>query len=589
MEVHTGSGYRRPPVYNLQYQGIPAPVPNHPHHFGVGRGYIGRHRGINKALKPILVRKRTDQRSTQVFSPVRKSAQKIMQSQTQVQESVQEKSEETVSHKERSAECIIKNGLETCSSLEENPKEVSVLKIEDGSTEVGDKNSDCNDPEGVNENKPATAEENADKIQPKLKSVTIKDKKVKKSATAKVSPKGKHSPRSKKESKPENEEEVEATDKETEKLQDEKVESELKSHESASLPNFQPSTEITHLISPLPETSVMNDCVVEIPHQDEDKSNESPPTSAEESSSKLLVTYSVKDSPRRSTRLATHLSYPKQRSPAKPDSSSIIVLDSDSSISVLELSQNSQGKSFAQSLRSISGRPSLRPLPVYNRSFNRQSTIGSASIHSNLSSRSETTTGNDSESDSQETKILRPRSGLWGLFHTSSRTAPSQDYATDNEESTNRSLADDSGNDSEMTDLPEAPSSLSFGKRKSRDAGLVDDSEQNNKRIKSEVGQKNNASTSAGLFSIMSSPMNLFANKIRGDKGKSSTPLHMLKTSIIDEETRDDLSVHEDDVSEIEYEDEDPSNFSGKESLRDVSPRMGEEQEMAPRRWCSIM
>lgn len=465
------------------------------------------------------------------------------------------------------------------------------MQIENGSTEVGDKNLDCSDPEGMNDNKPTIAEENAEKIHPKLKSPTIKEKKVKKSATAKVSPKGKHSPRSKKESKLEDEEEeVEAREKEIEKLQVEKVESELKSHESSSLPDFQASVKITHLISPLPQTSEINDSVVEIPQQEEDKSHESPPsTSAEESCSKLMDTHSMKDSPRRSTRLATHLSSPKQRSPAKPDSSSIIVLDSDNSISVLELSQKSQEKSFAQSLRSISGRPSLRPLPVYSRSFNRPSTIGSASIHSNLSSRSETTTGNDSESDSQETKILRPRPGLWGLFRTSSRNAPSQDYATDNEELTNRSLADDSGNDSEITDLPEAPSSLSFGKRKNRDAGLVDDSEQENKRIKSEVGQKNNANTSAGLLSIMSSPMNLFASKIRGEKGKSSTPLQMLKTSIVNEETRDDLSVHEDDVSEIQYEDENPNNLSGKESLRAVSSKMGEEQEVAPRRWCSIM
>jgi hypothetical protein len=130
--------------------------------------------------------------------------------------------------------------------------------------------------------------------------------------------------------------------------------------------------------------------------------------------------------------------------------------------------------------------------------------------------------------------------------------------------------------------------SLSFGKRKSRDAGLVDASEQENKRIRSEVGQENNASTSAGLLSFMSSPMNLFASKIRGEKGKSSTPLQMFKTSIIDD-AKDDLSVHEDDVSEIQYEDENPSHLSGKESLRSVSSKIGDEQEVAPRRWCSIM
>jgi hypothetical protein len=198
-------------------------------------------------------------------------------------------------------------------------------------------------------------------------------------------------------------------------------------------------------------------------------------------------------------------------------------------------------------------------------------------------------TVNDSESDSQETKILRPRSGLWGLFRTSTGNPPSQDYATDNEESTNRSLADDSGNDSEITDLPEAPPSLSFGKRKSRDAGLTDTAEQGSKRIRSEVGQKNYANTSAGLLSIMSSPMNLFASKIRGEKGKSSTPLQMLKTSILDEETRDNVSVHEGDVSEIQYEEDNPNKLGKKESLRADSSKMGEEQQVAPRRWCSIM
>jgi hypothetical protein len=52
-----------------------------------------------------------------------------MQSQTQVQESVQENTEETASQKERSAESIIKNGLENCSSHEEDQKEVMVVKV----------------------------------------------------------------------------------------------------------------------------------------------------------------------------------------------------------------------------------------------------------------------------------------------------------------------------------------------------------------------------------------------------------------------------------------------------------------------------
>jgi hypothetical protein len=255
----------------------------------------------------------------------------------------------------------------------------------------------------------------------------------------------------------------------------------------------------------------------------------------------------------------------------------------------LELSQKYQDKSFAQTLRNLSGRPSLRPLPAYSRSFNRPSTVGSASVRSNFSSRSWTTAGNDSESDSQEIKILQPRAGLWGLFRTPSQNTSSQDYTTDNEESTNRSLADDSGNDSEGTNEPlEAPSSLSFGKRKCRDAGFIEETEQENKRTRGE-GQKNNANISAGLLSIVSSPMNLFASKIRGEKGKSSTPVQMFKAFGVDEGTRDDTSIHQDDASEIQYEDEDPNYLSEKESLGAVSSEMDEEQEVTPRRWCSVM
>jgi len=466
------------------------------------------------------------------------------------------------------------------------------LQIENGSPEIGDRNSDCNDTDGTNDNKSTIAEEDAEKIQPKVKAATVKEKKVKKSTTATVSPKGKQSPKSKKEAKAEEveeeekEKEVETGNKEKEKLQNKKQESELRNDEPAVIPNFYPNVKIIRVNTPHTQASEVNDSVVEVPHQDPNKSHESAPsTSSEESSSKLPDIHSVKDSPRRSTRLATHLSSPKQKSPDKPDSSSIIVLDSDDSISVMEVSQKSRDKSFAQSLRSLSGRPSLRPLPAY-RSFNRPSTIGSASVRSNLSSRSGTTTGNDSESDSQESKILRRRSGLWGLFRTSSQNALSQDYATDNE-STNRSLGDDSGNDSEATtDPPEAPSNLIFGKRKSRDAGLIDEAEQEKKRIRGERGQKNNANTS-GLLSIMSSPMNLFASKIRGEKGKSSTPVHVLKASIMDEETKDDLSVHQ-DVSEIQYEEENPKNLCEKGSLGGLSSKM-DEQEVAPRRWCSIM
>jgi len=179
---------------------------------------------------------------------------------------------------------------------------------------------------------------------------------------------------------------------------------------------------------------------------------------------------------------------------------------------------------------------------------------------------------------------------LWALFSTSNQNASTQDYATDNDESTNRSLADDSGNDSEVTvDPPEAPLSLSFGKRKCQDAGLIEEAEQQRKRIRGEGEQKNIANTSTGLWSVMSSPMNLFASKIRGEKGKSSTPVQMLKASIIDEGTQDNLSVHQDDVSEIQYDDENPNNSNEKGSVGAVSSKMDEKQEVAPRRWCIIM
>jgi hypothetical protein len=83
--------------------------------------------------------------------------------------------------------------------------------------------------------------------------------------------------------------------------------------------------------------------------------------------------------------------------------------------------------------------------------------------------------------------------------------------------------------------------------------------------------------------------MNLFASKIRGEKGKSSTPVQMLKASIKDEGTRDNLSVHQVDVSEIHYDDENPNNLSEKGIKGAVSSKMDEKQEMAPRRWCNIM
>jgi len=463
------------------------------------------------------------------------------------------------------------------------------FQIENRSPEIGDKNSECN--EGTNDDKSVVAEEDAEKIRSKSKSAALKEKKEKKSPTVKISSKGKHIPKSKKETKSEVKEDGDARNKEKEKLQNEKLESELKSHENAPVPDLQPSTEPIDLISPLTETSEINDNMVEISHQEQNKSHDSASlTGAEASSSQPLDTLTTRDSPRRSTRLATHLSSPKQRSPLKPESCSTIVLESDDSISVLEVSRKSQDKSFAETLRSLSGRPSLRPLPAYSRTSNRPSTVGSASIRSNVSSRSWTTAGNDSESDSQECRILRPKLGLWALFRTSNQNASTQDYATDNDESTNRSLADDSGNDSEVTvDPPEAPLSLSFGKRKCQDAGLIEEAEQDRKRIRGEGEQKNIANTSTGLWSVMSSPMNLFASKIRGEKGKSSTPVQMLKASIIGEGTRDNLSVHQDDVSEIQYDDENPNNLSEKGIMGAASSKMDEKQEVAPRRWCIIM
>jgi len=463
------------------------------------------------------------------------------------------------------------------------------FQIENGSPEIGDKSSECN--EGTNDDKSVVAEEDAEKIRPKSKSAALKEKKEKKSPTAKTSSKGKHMPKSKKDTKSEVKDEGDARNKEKEKLENEKLESELKNHEGAPVPDLQPSTEPIDLICPLTETSEIDDNVVEISHQEQNKSHDSASlTGTEASSSQPLDTLTTRDSPRRSTRLATHLSSQKQRSPLKPESCSTIVLESDDSISVLEVSRKSQDKSFAETLRGLSGRPSLRPLPAYNRTSNRPSTAGSASIRSNISSRSWTTAGNDSESDSQESRILRPKLGLWALFRTSNQNASSQDYATDNDESTNRSLADDSGNDSEVTvDPPEAPLSISFGKRKCQEAGLIEEAEQERKRIRGEGEQKNIANTSTGLWSVMSSPMNLFASKIRGEKGKSSTPVQMLEASIVDEGTEDNLSVHQDDVSDIQYDDENPNNSNEKGSVGAVSSKMDEKQEVAPRRWCIIM
>lgn len=96
-----------------------------------GRQYRGKFRGINKSLKPVFGRERRPvQHSKRVLSPVRKSSvQKIMQSQIQVRETVQETAEEPACQKEGSAEHIIKNGPESCSSFEEDQKQETEVKV----------------------------------------------------------------------------------------------------------------------------------------------------------------------------------------------------------------------------------------------------------------------------------------------------------------------------------------------------------------------------------------------------------------------------------------------------------------------------
>ena len=96
-----------------------------------GREYGGKFRGINKSLKPVFGRqRRPDQHSKRVLPPVRKSsAQKIMQSQIQVHETMPEAVEEPACQREGSAEQIVKNGPESCSSFEEDQKEEIVVKV----------------------------------------------------------------------------------------------------------------------------------------------------------------------------------------------------------------------------------------------------------------------------------------------------------------------------------------------------------------------------------------------------------------------------------------------------------------------------
>jgi hypothetical protein len=94
------------------------------------QGYRGRLRGLNKSLKSVFGRqRRSDQHSKQAVSLHPSSAQKIMQSHVEVHESVQETAEDAASQKEGSAEPLIKNGPENCSSHEEGPKDEILVKV----------------------------------------------------------------------------------------------------------------------------------------------------------------------------------------------------------------------------------------------------------------------------------------------------------------------------------------------------------------------------------------------------------------------------------------------------------------------------
>ncbi|KAJ9591239.1 hypothetical protein L9F63_002245 [Diploptera punctata] len=548
----TGNVQRKIPIYHgVPFAGVRGPLPNQAYHFGRGRGFRGRIGG-NKPLKPIHNRqRRPDLRNKRFVSPQHKSSvRRNMQAETEEQDNVQENIQQT-------SEQLTKNGPESdaVSTEDENLEETEKVENRDevtNSVENCDSNGITNDVE------------DDVKSETKSKSTSNKEKKTKKaSPTVKTPSKSKHSPKSKKESKPETDEEPEASENEKEKTDLKNVESESKKQESS---DFQPSVKIRRLTAPT-DSSDTNDSIVEIPIDKENKSQEvSPSTSTADEVPKTIDVHVIRDSPRRSTRLS------------KIDSSSIIILDSDDSISVLELSRKSQEKSFAQSIRSVSGRRSLRPLPSYNRSFNRSPyTPGSASVRTNVSNRS-VTTSNDSESDTQDAKLTQSRSSIWGIFRSSSTNPPSQDSVTDNEESTNRSCADDSGNDSEATTEP----IFSSQKRKIEDAEIAEP-EHESKKIRS--SSENNSS---GLLSIVSSPMTLFTSKLRGDK--SSTPLQVLKTSDTDDgDAEIDISMHHQEANEIEYEENISKTLNEKEDMENRPDNLQVEQEGNARRWCTIM
>lgn len=594
----TGNVPRKIPIYHsVPFSGVSGPLPNQAYRFRGGRGYRGRLGGVNKSLKPILNRqRRPDLRNKRVLSPRhRTSARRNMQAETEKHDTAHDETQE-------SSEQVIKNGPESFAVPSEDKKVEGKEKNEEDKGEISENNETC-DSNGITND----AGDDPEKVESKSISPSSKEKKAKKGSPAtKISSKGKHSPKSKKESKPEPEVEEAPETKETEKEMShpKKAELELRNCESSSS-ELQPSVKITRLNALQTDTSdtndsiieipIINDSVIEIPIENQNKSQETEPlTSIDENAAKITVDVPrVKDSPRRSTRLSVRQTPPpkqkisekiKSKMFEKVDTSSIIVLDSDDSIPALEASRTSQECSFAQSIRSVSGRPSLRPLPAYNRSFNRPSyTAGSTSVRSNVSSRS-ATTSNDSESDTQETKLTQSRSTLWNKFHSSTNIA-SQDSATDIEESTNRSCADDSGNDSEATTEPffEAASNVSFRKRKIEDAEIVEP-EQEIKKIRGDSEKNYNSS---GLLSIVSSPMSLFASKLRG--GKSSTPVQLLKRSDIDDEyAGEDNSIHH-DVSEIEYEENILKHVNEKDDAAALSQEIEVEQEANPRRWCSIM
>ncbi|PSN47792.1 hypothetical protein C0J52_08160 [Blattella germanica] len=486
-----------------------------------------------------------------------------MQSQVE-QETVQDKLKETQG---------VENGPESGTHSADEEK---VVGDDATSTEVPNSAESC-EANGVMDD----ATEEVEKSTSKTKTGN-KEKKAKKGT-----PKGKQSPKSKKETKiepetvteGEKEQSPEGTQEE-EKLP-EKIEQSTINQESSS--DMSPKVKIVRLTAVQTESSEAEESIVEIPIESEVQSV--PSTSSDESVPKILEAKIVKDSPRRSTRRSVRHSPPKQETSIKVDAATTIVLDSDDSISVLEISRPTQNLSFGLSLRHVSGRPSLRKHEGYNRSINRSYTSGS--VVSIMSTRS------DSESDSQESKLTQSKYGLWGLFRSPNKNAPSQDSTTDNE-STNRSLLDDSGNDSEATtEHFEVPCNVSFRKRKMEEEEEADLLEgQEIKKLK-EDNQKNDGNSS-GLFSIMTSPMNLFASKLRGDKGKSSTPVQVLQRSDmmvnngedVDIDDGEEVPAHR-DFSGIQYGEKN-TTITEKESMG-AFPEKSDAEQSVQRRWCNIM